>query len=35
VLPLSGVTHMGPSDEIEAENFMLLQVNWLKHTLGV
>jgi dipeptidyl-peptidase-4 len=35
VLPLSGVTHMGPSDETEAENFMLLQLNWLKHTLGV
>ena len=35
VLPLSGVTHMGPSSEVEAENFMLLQVNWLKHTLGV
>ncbi len=35
VLPLSGVTHMNPSDETVAENFMLLQVNWLKHTLGV
>ena len=34
VLPLSGVTHMSPTSEIEAENFMLLQVNWLKHTLG-
>jgi dipeptidyl-peptidase-4 len=35
VLPLSGVTHMNPSDESVAENFMLLQVKWLKHTLGV
>jgi dipeptidyl-peptidase-4 len=34
VLPLSGVTHMGPANEAEAENFMLMQVNWLKHTLG-
>jgi dipeptidyl-peptidase-4 len=35
VLPLSGVTHMSPTAEREAENFMLLQLNWLKHTLGV
>jgi dipeptidyl-peptidase-4 len=35
VLPLSGVTHMSPTSEAEAENFMLLQVNWVKHTLGV
>jgi len=35
VLPLSGVTHMSPTSEREAENFMLLQLNWLKHTLGV
>ena len=35
VLPLSGVTHMSPTSEVEAENFMLMQVNWLKHTLGV
>jgi dipeptidyl-peptidase-4 len=34
VLPLSGVTHMSPTGEVEAENFMLMQVNWLKHTLG-
>ncbi|HEY4455264.1 MAG TPA: prolyl oligopeptidase family serine peptidase, partial [Pseudonocardiaceae bacterium] len=34
VLPLSGVTHMSPTSEVEAENFMLMQVNWLKHTLG-
>jgi dipeptidyl-peptidase-4 len=35
VLPLSGVTHMGPSDETEAENFMLIQLNWLKRALGL
>jgi dipeptidyl-peptidase-4 len=35
VLPLSGVTHMGPTDEREAENFLLLQVNWLKRALGL
>jgi dipeptidyl-peptidase-4 len=33
VLPLSGVTHMGPSDEAAAENFMLLQLNWIKQAL--
>ncbi|HEX5117573.1 MAG TPA: prolyl oligopeptidase family serine peptidase [Pseudonocardiaceae bacterium] len=35
VLPLSGVTHMGPTDEREAENFLLLQVAWLKRALGL
>jgi dipeptidyl-peptidase-4 len=35
VLPLSGVTHMGPRDEVAAENFMLLQVAWLKRALGL
>ncbi|HEX3648589.1 MAG TPA: prolyl oligopeptidase family serine peptidase [Pseudonocardiaceae bacterium] len=34
VLPLSGVTHMGPTDEREAENFVLTQVSWLKRALG-
>jgi dipeptidyl-peptidase-4 len=34
VLPLSGVTHMSPTSEVESENFMLMQVNWVKHTLG-
>ena len=34
VLPLSGVTHMSPTSEVEAENFMRMQVNWIKHTLG-
>jgi dipeptidyl-peptidase-4 len=35
VLPLSGVTHMSPTDERAAESFMLLQLNWLKRALGV
>ncbi|HEX4721534.1 MAG TPA: prolyl oligopeptidase family serine peptidase [Pseudonocardiaceae bacterium] len=35
VLPLSGVTHMLPSAEAEAENFMVFQVNWLKNALGM
>jgi dipeptidyl-peptidase-4 len=34
VLPLSGVTHMSPTDEAAAENFMLLQLNWLKRALS-
>jgi dipeptidyl-peptidase-4 len=33
VLPLSGATHMGPTDEGESENFMLLQADWLKEAL--
>jgi dipeptidyl-peptidase-4 len=33
VLPLSGVTHMSPTDEREAEAFMLLQLEWLKANL--
>ena len=33
VLPLSGVTHMTPQ-EVVAENLMLLQVEFLKRTLG-
>ncbi|HEY0805361.1 MAG TPA: prolyl oligopeptidase family serine peptidase [Pseudonocardiaceae bacterium] len=35
VLPLTGVTHMVPSAEVEAENFMVLQLNWLKKALGM
>ncbi|HEX9335939.1 MAG TPA: prolyl oligopeptidase family serine peptidase, partial [Pseudonocardiaceae bacterium] len=35
VLPLSGVTHMLPSAEDEAENFMVFQVDWLKGALGM
>lgn len=35
VLPLSGVTHMVPSAEVEAENFMVLQMNWVKQALGM
>src|SRR5581483_5455974 len=34
VLPLSGVTHMARQEEI-AENLMLLQVEFLKRTLGI
>jgi dipeptidyl-peptidase-4 len=35
VLPLSGVTHMSPTDERAAESFMILQLNWLKQALGL
>ncbi|MDJ0343823.1 prolyl oligopeptidase family serine peptidase [Streptomyces sp. H10-C2] len=34
VLPLSGVTHMTPQEEV-AENLLLLQVAFLKRTLGI
>lgn len=34
VLPLTGVTHMSPSDEETAENFLLLQVDWIKQALS-
>ena len=33
VLPLSGVTHMTPQEEV-AENLLLLQVDFLKRELG-
>jgi dipeptidyl-peptidase-4 len=35
LLPLPGVTHMTPQDDEVAENFMLMQVQWLKDALGV
>src|SRR5690349_20308484 len=35
LLPLPGVTHMTPQDDEVAENFMLMQVRWLKNALGV
>jgi dipeptidyl-peptidase-4 len=35
LLPLPGVTHMTPQDDEVAENFMLMQVRWLKTALGV
>jgi dipeptidyl-peptidase 4 len=35
LLPLPGVTHMTPQDDEVAENFMLMQVSWLKSALGV
>jgi dipeptidyl-peptidase-4 len=34
VLPLSGVTHMTPQEEI-AENLLLLQVDFLRRALGI
>ncbi|HEX9357291.1 MAG TPA: prolyl oligopeptidase family serine peptidase [Streptosporangiaceae bacterium] len=34
VLPLSGVTHMTPQEEV-AENLLLLQVDFLRETLGI
>ncbi len=33
VLPLSGVTHMTPQEEV-AENLLLLQVDFVKKSLG-
>lgn len=35
VLPISGATHMGPSDEQQAESFNLLQLDWLKQALDL
>jgi dipeptidyl-peptidase 4 len=35
LLPLPGVTHMTPQDDEVAENFMTMQVSWLKDALGV
>lgn len=34
LLPLPGVTHMTPQDDEVSENFMLMQVRWLKDVLG-
>jgi dipeptidyl-peptidase-4 len=34
VLPLSGVTHMTPQEEV-AENLLVLQVDFLRTALGV
>ena len=34
VLPLSGVTHMTPQEQV-AENLLLLQVDFLKRSLGL
>jgi dipeptidyl-peptidase-4 len=34
VLPLTGVTHMSPSDEDTAESFALVQVDWLRRALA-
>ncbi|TDV55293.1 S9 family peptidase [Actinophytocola oryzae] len=35
LLPLPGVTHLTPQDDEVAENFMLMQVRWLRDALGV
>jgi dipeptidyl-peptidase 4 len=35
LLPLPGVTHMTPQNDEVAENFMLMQVRWLRTALGV
>ncbi len=35
LLPLPGVTHMTPQDDEVAENFMLMQMRWLRTALGV
>ncbi|HEY0454516.1 S9 family peptidase [Actinophytocola sp.] len=35
LLPLPGVTHMTPQDDEVAENFMLMQVRWLRSALGL
>jgi dipeptidyl-peptidase-4 len=34
VLPLSGVTHMTPQEEV-AENLLLLQIDFLRRALGI
>jgi dipeptidyl-peptidase-4 len=34
LLPLPGVTHMTPQEDDVAENFMLMQLRWLKSVLG-
>jgi dipeptidyl-peptidase 4 len=34
LLPLPGVTHMTPLDDEVAENFMLMQLRWLKEALA-
>ncbi|MFL6142611.1 MAG: prolyl oligopeptidase family serine peptidase [Labedaea sp.] len=34
LLPLAGVTHMTPLDDEVSENFMLLQLRWLKEALS-
>lgn len=35
LLPLPGVTHMTPQDDEVAENFMLMQIRWLRTALGL
>jgi dipeptidyl-peptidase-4 len=35
LVPLPGVTHMTPLDDEVSENFMLMQLRWLKDSLGI
>jgi dipeptidyl-peptidase-4 len=35
MLPLAGVTHLAPTDEEGAENFLLYQRDWLRDALGL
>lgn len=35
MIPMPGVTHMSPSDEQDAEQFLLFQLNWINRALGV
>jgi dipeptidyl-peptidase-4 len=35
LVPLPGVTHMTPLDDEVSENFMLMQLTWLRDALGV
>jgi dipeptidyl-peptidase 4 len=35
LLPLPGVTHMTPQDDVVAENFMQMQLDWLRSALGL
>ncbi|HET9144455.1 S9 family peptidase [Actinophytocola sp.] len=35
LLPLPGVTHMTPLDDEVSENFMLVQLHWLRNALGI
>ncbi|HEU5472195.1 MAG TPA: prolyl oligopeptidase family serine peptidase [Actinophytocola sp.] len=35
LLPLPGVTHMTPLDDEVSENFMLVQLHWLRDALGI
>lgn len=34
MIPMPGVTHMSPTDEVSAENFLLFQLDWLRRALA-